>query len=174
MKLNSGEQTLVSDHLFIVADVVRYHIRVNENVQGLGYDDLYQEGCMALCRAALTFDGSVQFITYAQIVVKNRLIDHCRQALRRHRHTASLEASDDMPATDDHPQADALAALARAKLRYAGVALKGMEAMELKLKGYSGPEIAALYGAKPNEVGAWISRARQKLLRDKEFLASIC
>jgi len=46
--------------------------------------------------------------------------------------------------------------------------------MELKIKGYSGTEIAALYGAKPNEVGAWISRARRKLLRDEEFMAAIC
>ena len=174
MKLNSEQQSLVTEYLRVVEDVVRYQIRVNENVQGLGYDDLYQEGCMALCRASLTFNGSVQFKTYAQAVVKNRLIDHCRQALRRHGHTASLEASDDLSTEDNQPQADALAALAKAKLRYTGVARQGMEAMELKIKGYTGPEIAALYHAKPNEVGAWISRARQKLLRDEEFLAAIC
>jgi len=174
MKLNPEEQALVSGHLFIVADVIRYHIRVNENVQGLGYDDLYQEGCVALCRAALTFDGSVQFKTYAQKVVKNQLIDHCRQALRQREQTSSQEPSDDLSTEDEQTPADALAALAQVKLRYSGVAWLGMEAMELKIKGYSGTEIAALYGAKPNEVGAWISRARQKLLLDKEFLAAIC
>jgi len=174
MKLNPKEQALVSGHLFIVADVIRYQIRVNENVQGLGYDDLYQDGCVALCRAALTFDGSTLFKTYAQKVVKNQLIDHCRQALRAYAQTVPLEASDDFLAEDDPLPAVALAALARAKLHYAGVARQGMEAMELKIKGYSGPEIAALYHAKPNEVGAWISRARQKLLLDKEFMAAIC
>ena len=174
MHLNFDQQALVAEHLNIVAQILRYHIRVNENVQGLSYDDLYQEGCIALCRAAVSFNGSVQFKTYAQAVVKNRLIDHCRQALRLHNHTLPLEARDDLPALEDRPQTEAYAALAKAKLRYTGVALKGVEAMELKLKGYSGAEIAALYGAKPNEVGAWISRARQKLLRDEEFLAAIC
>ena len=154
--------------------VIRYHIRANENVQGLGYDDLYQEGCVALCRAAMTFDGSVQFKTYAQAVVKNRLIDHCRQAPRAYAQTLSPEASDDLSFEEDPLPSEAIAALAQAKLRYAGVARLGMEAMELKIKGYSGTEIAALYNAKPNEVGAWISRARQKLLRDEEFLAAIC
>ena len=174
MNLNSEQQALVSGHLSVVEDALRYHIRANENVQGLGYDDLYQEGCVALCRAALSFDGSTQFKTYAQAVVKNHLIDHCRQALRRYTDTVSLEASDGLPAKDDSPQTDALVALARAKLRYTGIARQGIEAMELKIKGYSGPEIAALYHAKPNEVGAWISRARQKLLLDKEFMAAIC
>jgi DNA-directed RNA polymerase specialized sigma subunit len=52
MKLNSEQQALVSGHLRVVEDTIRYHIRANENVQGLGYDDLYQEGCVALCRAS--------------------------------------------------------------------------------------------------------------------------
>lgn len=172
MELTCEQQALVAGGLGIVADVLRYSIRANENVQALGYDDLYQEGCVALCHAALTFHGGVQFKTYAQVVVKNRLIDHCRQALRLHARTVPMEGQE-LP-TEDCLPSDALAALARAKLRYAGVARQGMEAMELKLKGYSGPEIAALYHAKPNEVGAWISRARQKLLRDDEFLAAIC
>jgi len=174
MKLSHEQQALVADHLYIVADAIKYSIRANENIPGLGRDDLYQEGCVALCRAALTFNGGVQFKTYAQKVVKNRLIDHCRQALQQHTRVVSLE-NEELPTGDDLPlRSDALAALARAKPQYSGIALKGIEAMELKIKGYSGAEIAALYGAKPNEVGAWISRARQKLLRNAEFMAAIC
>jgi len=174
MKLSHEQQTLVAEHLDVVADAIKYSIRVNENIPGLGRDDLYKEGCVALCRAAMTFNDGVQFKTYAQTVVKNRLIDHCRQALRQYARTVPLE-NEELPDGDYSPvQPDALAALARAKPRYSGVALWGIEAMELKIKGYSGTEIAALYGAKPNEVGAWISRARRKLLRDEEFLAAIC
>ena len=174
MKLSHEQQIFVANHLYIVADAIKYGIRANENIPGLGYDDLYQEGCVALCRAAMTYNGCVQFKTYAQKVVKNRLIDHCRQALRQHTHVVPMEEQE-LPAGDYSPvQPDALAALARAKPRYSGVALWGIEAMELKIKGYSGTEIAALYGAKPNEVGAWISRARRKLLRDAEFMAAIC
>ncbi|MFG6351165.1 MAG: hypothetical protein K1W21_05990, partial [Oscillospiraceae bacterium] len=42
----------------------------------------------------------------------------------------------------------------------------GVEALEWKVKGLSGADIAQLYGAKPNQVGAWISRATQKIRKD--------
>ena len=38
--------------------------------------------------------------------------------------------------------------------------------MELKIKGYSGVDIARLYHTKPTHVGAWISRASEKLRKD--------
>lgn len=49
---------------------------------------------------------------------------------------------------------------------YSGVAKLGIEAMELKVKGYSGADIAEMYGVEQRQVGAWISRAAQKLRRD--------
>ena len=56
--------------------------------------------------------------------------------------------------------------LADCKRRYSGVARLGVEALEWKVKGLSGADIAQLYGAKPNQVGAWISRATQKIRKD--------
>ena len=50
-----------------------------------------------------------------------------------------------------------------------GVVRLGLEAMELKVKGMTGQEIAALYGVKPNHVGAWISRAAQRLRSNRAF-----
>ena len=55
--------------------------------------------------------------------------------------------------------------LADCKRRYTGVARLGIEALELKIHGYSGADIARLYDVKPNHVGAWISRAAQKMVR---------
>ena len=52
------------------------------------------------------------------------------------------------------------------KRTYSGVAKLGVEALELKIAGYSGTDIAKLYGVQPNHVGAWISRAAQKLKKD--------
>lgn len=52
------------------------------------------------------------------------------------------------------------------KRTYSGVARLGVEALEWKVKGLSGADIAQLYGAKPNQVGAWISRATQKIRKD--------
>ena len=59
--------------------------------------------------------------------------------------------------------------LADCKRRYIGVARLGVEALEWKVKGLTGADIARLYGAKPNEVGAWISRAKTKLKKDAAF-----
>ena len=68
----------------------------------------------------------------------------------------------------------ALAALRKARSEYTGVVRLGIEALELKVNGMSGQEIAAMYGVKPNLVGAWISRAAQRLRRNREFVRSCC
>lgn len=55
---------------------------------------------------------------------------------------------------------------------YSGVARLGVEALCLKVKGVSIAEIAALYSVPSSHVGAWMSRAVQKLRRDEKFLAA--
>ena len=57
------------------------------------------------------------------------------------------------------------ALLVHYKREYSGVAQLGIEALELKIRGYSGADIARLYHNEPNHVGAWISRAKAKLKR---------
>ena len=52
--LTAEQQVLVINHMNVVEGVVKYSINVNENICGLGYDDLFQEGCLWLCRAAVT------------------------------------------------------------------------------------------------------------------------
>ena len=47
---------LIEDHLNCVHWVIRSFIHVSPDVCSLEYDDLYQEGCIALWRAAETFD----------------------------------------------------------------------------------------------------------------------
>lgn len=191
-KLTSEQSELVSANLDVVKEVIYFHINVNELIDGLGYDDLYQIGCMALCRAAMTYNGSVQFKTYAGVVVRNKLIDHCRAVIVKHRrsYTTSLKIGtndnedceyDDsenlFSAFDDGfdkiENAEALEALIMAKQRYNGITLKGIEAIELKVKGYTGKEIADMYGTSPNLIGAWIARAASRLRKDSKFMASL-
>ena len=52
------------------------------------------------------------------------------------------------------------------KRTYSGVAKLGVEALELKVKGLDGVDIARMYHTTPNNVGAWISRAAQKIRKD--------
>ena len=46
-----------------------------------------------------------------------------------------------------------------AKKTHNGAVLKVIEAIELRIKGYSGAEIARMYGVKNNHVTSWISKA---------------
>lgn len=179
--LTEEQQMLVEENLHLVRWTVREYIHVREEIEGLGFEDLCQEGAIALCHAAATYrSGPVQFKTYAVTVVRNHLLDHCRRVAARQRNmpTLSLEAplDEDKPpsqiplATDVAEECVSQMYVARilehGKCTYSGVAKLGIEAMELKIKGYSGADIAKLYHTKPNHVGAWISRAAEKLRSD--------
>lgn len=65
-------------------NIVRATMSINESIQGLGYDDLFQTGCEALCHAALHYraDRGATFATFADVVIKNRLLSHCRKITR--------------------------------------------------------------------------------------------
>ena len=59
------------------------------------------------------------------------------------------------------------ALLSHFRNRYHGTARLGIEAMELRVRGYSCADIAKLYQKKPNYIGACISRAAEKLRRER-------
>lgn len=61
------ESCLSGERMALVHRAIREHIVVNETIFGFGYDDLYQEGCIWLCKAAATFqkEKGVKFETYA-------------------------------------------------------------------------------------------------------------
>jgi len=186
--LNRRQQDLVDRNLDIVKWAIRKHITINESVFGMGYDDIFQEGCLCLCKAAATYDGErSNFITYAQVVVRNGLMSHCKRMCNIQKRNInfcdapidtddsdsgilieSLQDSFDMDSiVADN---DVLRLLESLKPEYTGVARLGIEALELKVKGYSGAEIAKMYGVQQNHVGAWISRAAQKLRKNEVFL----
>ena len=79
--MNENIEKLFEQHLNCVHWVIHNFIHANESVCGLEYDDLYQEGCIALWRAAETFDEDqgVQFHSYAISVIRNHLLDYCRK-----------------------------------------------------------------------------------------------
>lgn len=171
--MNSRDQ-LINDHLNCVHWVIRCFIHVNPGVCGLEYDDLYQEGCIALWRAAETYDEQqgAQFHSYAISVIRHYLLDYCRKIQSRTAPVVSLEAGDMEMARSGTADWDGESSLyveqvlEYGKRMYSGVARLGVEALELKIAGYSGTDIAKLYGVQPNHVGAWISRAAQKLKKD--------
>lgn len=180
--LSSAQKALASDNIDIVKWAIYRHIKVNESIVGLGYDDLFQEGCLCLCNAAATYDGAkAKFITYAQVVVKNGLLTYCKKMSNKYRESINIE---DLPVDSEgmlnsssvsnvhdkiHSDDAVFNLLNSMKSQYSGVTRMGIEALELKVKGYSGAEIAELWGVEQNHVGAWISRAKDKLRKNEQF-----
>ena len=179
VNLNDTQRKLVADHIHIVKWAIYDHIRVNEKYYGLGYDDLYQEGCIWLCHAAATYDGSsAQFDTYAQVVVRNGLLSYCKEIYNKQKHMVDMIPDFDGQETDDIydslvSDAVVFGLLESVKSKYNGVTRLGIEALELKVKGYTGAEIARLWGVGQNHVGAWITRAKQKLRQNEAFMAEL-
>ena len=179
--LTSEQQSLAEEHMWLVDRVIRFAIQPNEYVCGLGREDLHQEGCVALCRAATTFQpGAYQFTTYAFPVIRNYLYDYCRdiQSSRRHIPTISLECfSSDLPLETDWEEAVGqrlseaalLEALHRFRHKYSGTARLGIEALEHKMRGYTTEEIAQCYHVKPNYIRACIARSAKKLRKEREL-----
>lgn len=182
--LNTEQRKRVEEHLPLVKRVIYKYIIADETVCGLCFDDLYQEGCVWLCKAARTYreDKGVKFASYAERVVANGLRTYCRLTVNKQKRVRSLseymdEESDLLSSSDPMEEEliaqDILRFLQRMKPQYSGVARLGIEAIEWKVKGLSGAEIAKMYGVKPNAVGAWISRAVQKLKKNVVFLSWI-
>ncbi len=179
--LNAEQQAMVEQHLDLVSIILRKYIITNEQIRGFEYDDLYQCGCLALCKAVYRYDGRVKFETFAGTVIRNALLDECRKAKTIYSRHLSYDAhvySDDdgdsfIQLTRDSSDindsifCDELMRIVQtAKKTHKGAVLKGIEAIELRIKGYTGSEIARMYGVKNNNVTSWISKATVVLKRE--------
>ena len=137
--LNDLQRQRVEEHLALVEQVLRRSIKTNETVDGMGHDDLYQEGCIALCRAAVSYREEMgAFPAYARTVIRNYLLDRCReiQSARKNLPLLSLDAFAEMgapePVSPFHTEdlisdvsSDAL--LSHFRNRYHGTARLGIE-----------------------------------------------
>ena len=181
-RLTAAQQRLVEENLAVVERVLRFEVRANPCIAGLSYEDLYQEGCVWLCKAALTFDPARgSFASYARRVVQNGLIGYCRNVLSTHQRTVSfddlepavLAAFEDQNAVSSHTKCETPLMLAAAESQYSGVTRKGIHALVLQMSGMPLTTVAIRMSAPPNHVSAWITRAVHKLRNDKSFLSSL-
>lgn len=180
MSLTMKQKKLVEEHLNIVPYIINKYIKNNEDVD-MNYEDLIQEGNLALCKAAIKYNKSVKFNTYAEIVVKHELLCYCKKVNRKIK-TVDMPNGNDIEeflVSDDEevPQIlfndENLKSIRNVKKEYSGVVLKGIEAIELKMQGLAGVDIAAMYDVKPNHVSAWIAKAKRQLLINENFLNEI-
>lgn len=178
--LDSEQITLVENNISVIKSVIASRIIVNGNSIGMEYDDLFQEGCLLLCKAAMLYDESrgCSFKAFAYAVIRNGLLSYCKSVVSKNRKNIEyIEQIGNIETgfkVQDNLQeritvSEAIEFLEKIKRDYEGTARRGVEALILKAKGYSGSEIAKMYGVKGNLVGAWITRAKQKLERNYMF-----
>ena len=185
--LTNEQQEMVAANLSVVHWTNRESFHVNETIYGFGYDDLYQEGCIWLCHAAVSYNPALsKFPTYAKKVVRNGLTSYCREQCSRERHFTRLGVGEHGELTaegsvlqqpDDFESRismlEVMQLLESRARDYNGVTRLGIKALELKIRGMSITEIAKLYDVPPSHVGAWITRSKQKLRKDPLFLSGI-
>ena len=173
------ENKLVLDHLQLVDKVIRTRITFRSSSVLMSYEDLQGVGRVALCRAAMQYKPQLgSFEPFAARCIYNAIIDHCRAENVILKSTISEtgdgteetlldRVSADTPDCESVIDAVTVEQLLRDfKDKYSGVARLGIEAIELKLLGFSSKEIAERYGTTVNSINAWISRARSKLKKE--------
>lgn len=187
--LSKKQRELAAQNLAVVHWVIRDYIHVNPTVCGLEYNDLFQEGCFWLCKAAASYqeDKHTQFATYAKKVIRNGLLSYCRKVCGQKNRCSRLvigehgELAADGEALERKnnefdsklSMVETLALLDASKKDYDGVSRLGIEALALKIQGMRVTDIAELYQVPPSYVGAWISRALSKLRSNPHFMESL-
>ena len=185
--MTDAERKLIEENMSVVQYFVKglmkkYQIPYDK------YDDYCQEGYEILCKKVNRYNQTTKFQTFAKTVLHHAFVDRYRKECAHYINVISLEQS---VADDDEGQEASCAEfvgadidierevltemtqklirdyISEAKEKYhADTTVKGFEALELKMQGYSGSEIAQMFQIPSNSLRAWMSRARAILLKD--------
>ena len=93
MKLTPEQQRVVENNMGLVGKVIKDKVRGLGQLECFTYDDLFQIGCIGLCKAAATDKGGC-FSTYAYRIIWNEICDVLIQATKRSSREQLLERSD--------------------------------------------------------------------------------
>ena len=82
--LTDQEQTIVAENMGLVGSVIKKHVRDINNLGIFTYEDLFQIGCIGLCKAVKTDRSKcAKFSTYAYILIRNEIFMALEYASRR-------------------------------------------------------------------------------------------
>lgn len=168
MTLTAEQQRKIEENMGLVHQVIK------DKVHGYGqwgfytYDDLFQIGCIGLCKAAARDKGGT-FSTFAYRLIWHEICDALIQATKRY---ADEVAADVTPYISSEPEngeflcglrIDLSQALSSARKEAPPSTAKGIDAMILMSHGYTSSEIGEHMGASAKLVCAWVSKARKFL-----------
>ena len=145
MKLTPQQMRVVEENMGLVGKVIK------DKVHGLGqagtpeYDDLFQIGCIGLCKAAATDKGGC-FSTYAYRLIWNEILDELARSTRlvqKEQGSEAIDAVVDTESRDVNPlyTSELRQLLQQAKANASCAAAKGIACLELTIQGYNSREI---------------------------------
>ncbi len=167
MTLTLTQQKKVEENMGLVGKVIKEKVHGISTMRFHTYDDLFQIGCIGLCKAVCSDNGSHNFSTYAYRLIWNEICDQLVYASKR-TSTELLSYDTQMQYTADKPAHVELKlsleeSLAKAKNEATPTVAKGIDALIMMNNGETAKEIGARLGASANLVTAWVSKARKFL-----------
>lgn len=184
------EKKLIEDNMNAVAITTRQFLK-RYNIPQTEFEDYRQNGYLILCNKVHKYDGSTKFSTFIDVVLRNAFIDMYRTDKNRRLDMVSLddylseeksfndaqlaEFLEDENSTENEAFAKLTNEIIKKCIKKSKVnctsetTVRGFEALELRIEGYSGAQIAKMLDAPSNTIRVGISRAKKILLCDKEF-----
>ena len=172
MKLNAEAQRKVEENLGLINKVINDKVHGPYQMGIYSREDLFQIGCIGLCKAAATDKGG-NFSTYAYRLIWNQICDALIYSTRRQANEVTYDVSPYTAEADENDLALGIAidqALEKAKLEAPPSTVKGIEAIRLMADGFTCREIGEWMGATDKVVAAWKSKARKFLKSRKDVL----
>lgn len=189
-KMTAAQKQLTEAYLYLVPVMINALTRSYSSLSPTEHEELMQVGSLALCRAAMRYDGIRPFKTYAQVVIKHAIYDYWRSTANHQKMFCSLDATisdedertyEQLLADETHacisPEQELLhttvsAYLGQLEKESCPMIQKGIASLRLQQqKGYTSSDLAKLYGVPSNRIRAWQSKARKMLKKDTKLYA---
>ena len=170
LSLTEEQRVKVEENMGLVGRVIGDCVHTLDKGCIYDYDDLFQIGCLGLCKAAQTDQPGHKsaFSTYAYCLIRNEIYTQLEYATRRGREQATDPKELPCAALDEDLETrescrELLGLLDQAEATATGTTAKGIQAIRMRIDGYSSKEIGELLGAPANHVTAWVSKARNHI-----------
>lgn len=175
MRLNERQQRIVEENIGLVGKVIKDKVHGLGQADMLSYDDLFQIGCIGLCKAAATDKGGI-FSTYAYRLIWNEICEVLIKLTRTHSREQVVEPAELIRTsiesvwdpTEDIGWRDLLQ---MAESRADRTVRQGIRALKLTMDGYSSKEVGRIMKAQPGTVRMWMTKARRFLKEQPEIRA---
>jgi len=174
MRLTDRQREKVEENMALVHRVLHDKLHPPYQMGMYSYEDLFQIGCIGLCKAAATDRGGT-FSTYAYRLIWNEVCDALAYVTRRQAKetvcdvTPFLASGQEAPERQSDFRMDMGQVLAAAGEDAPPSTGKGIAAMCMMARGYTSREIGEKMGASDKLVCAWVSKARKFLKNRPEI-----